>query len=346
MTTGARGARGARATDPVRDGLVDVSGATRLLVVGGRDRLRFLHAITTQDVQALEPGGGAYGAVTDDRGHPVGDFHLFVLPEAVLLEVSHPRAESLRAAIERWIVADDVELAWAAGVVESVETGDPEWLARAVSRPAEHLTDPVPGVSWSRDVGAEDLASIPLASGVVARRSQWGGYGACRVLAASEAESDASDSAQRPLLDVLEIESGRAGDPELTEARIWTELGIEGAVSFTKGCYPGQEILNRVRSRGGLKRRLVGLELAEQARDRLAGAALEFADGRAAGVVTRARGTHGLAFVERDAWEPGTLLVARGPEGLRLEAHVASLPFVERRTDGQTPPPFVRAELV
>ena len=78
----------------------------------------------TQDVQGLVPGEGAYGALTDDRGRPVSDFRLYVLPEAVLLEAPRATFDALHAALDRLVIADDVLLAEADGELACVEADD------------------------------------------------------------------------------------------------------------------------------------------------------------------------------------------------------------------------------
>ena len=220
-------------------------------MVTGRDRLRFLHAVTTQDVAGLAPGDHAYGALTDDRGRPISDFVLTVLPDTVRLDAPAACAEALKAALERLIVADDVELAWADDSVA----------------PA----------------GADD-----------------------------------------PHLDALEILSFRPGPPEFAEARVWNELDRMDAVSFTKGCFMGQEILNRVQSQGQLQRRLVALTLDHPVDEpgRLRGVALTGLGGEPVGSITRAAGDVAFAFVRRGAWEPGTRLVAHPPGGPAIPATV------------------------
>lgn len=345
-----------RRADVLRDGLIAVPGLSRFLVAGGRDRLRFLNAVTTQELRELLPGAGAYAAMTDDRGHPIADFHVFVLPEVVLIEVMAERSEILRAALEKLVVADDVVLAWAEGAAVSFESEDPEKVARAVDRPAGHLTDPVPGVSWTHDLagGADldesSLARFPLAMDVVTRRSQFGAYGASRLTAiASEFRAPAGAHVERDqhAIDALEIAAGRIGDAELSEAKVWSELGVEGAVSFTKGCFPGQEILNRVRSRGEVKRRLVGVRLeggpGPSAPVPPRGATVTAGDGRAAGRVTRAAeapggsgsGVIALAFLARDLALPGTPLLVGDAEHL---ARVVALPIAAHRPDARSLP--------
>jgi len=226
-------------------------------VVAGRDRLRFLHAVTTQDVAGLEPGQGAYGALTDDRGRPISDFVLTVLRDTVRLDAPAACAEALRATLERLIIADDVELAWA-----------------------------------------------------------------------DEASGSPADDVQA---DAAEIRAFHPGPPEFAEARVWNELDRMDAVSFTKGCFMGQEILNRVQSQGQLQRRLVALTLDHPVDKpgRLRGAALTGPGSEPAGTITRAAEDVAFAFVKRGAWEPGTRLTAHPQDGPEVSATVRPKPTPE-----------------
>jgi folate-binding protein YgfZ len=354
--------------DPVLESVVVSPVLSRVLVAGGRDRLRLLHAVTTQDVASLAPGEGAYGALVDDRGHPLSDFNLVVLPEAVLIELPRARAERVRAALERVIIADDVTLAWARGTAIAYESADAERLSavfgerrRAAGRfapPTSALEDVGPGVGYDaaagqpeEDLDEDALADLPLARGAVIRASRLGGYGALHLSEAGMDEVAAAAGAGAvPLLsavdlDPLEIAAGRAGDPELSEAKVWNELGLMNAVNFTKGCFMGQEILNRVLSQGAVQRRLTGLVLDVPHGTGWAGALLETADGKPAGVITRAARhaalgqTIAFAFVRRASWAPGTELVARAAgDASGARAVVAPLPFVHYGPAAAAPP--------
>jgi aminomethyltransferase len=145
-------------------------------------------------------------------------------------------------------------------------------------------------------------------------------YGGVGVLDWSGPRADGTDE---QTLDALEIEAFRPGPLEFAEARVWNELGRLDAVSFTKGCFMGQEILNRVNAQGNLQRRLVALEGPDSdvSAPLLLGAPLFNEAGAPAGLVTRAaRAAKGgplraFAFARRGAWDPGTRLVAE-PRGL------------------------------
>jgi folate-binding protein YgfZ len=361
--------------DPVASGVVAFVPATRVLVVGGADRLRFLHAVTAQDVAGLSPGEGAYGALTDDRGRPVADFHLYVLPEAVLLELPAGRAEEARAVLDRLVIADDVETAWAAGETVAWESGDPARLAAALAparegrlaAPAAELGELAPAVGYAANAAAppagegEALAGVPLRRQAILRASRLGGFGALHWAAAGRAGELAAAAARRdPRVtvvlseqdrDPLEIEAGRIGAAELAEARVWNELGAMHAVSLDKGCWMGQEIVRRVQVRGEVKRRLGGIVLETPHGQGWAGAALETPGGASAGVVTRAARspllgrTLGLAFVDRGSGAAGTPLVAVRADGARAPATPAALPFVRRLPEGAGAPAYQPMEI-
>ncbi len=341
-----------------------------MLVVGGRDRLRFLHAVTAADLEGLGPGDGAYGALTDDRGRPIADFLLAVLPRAVLLELPAGRADEARAALDRLVIADDVATAWAEGPTVAYEAGDPARLEGALAAarggraaPAAGFLAPLePGALFAPgEVPADDeaeLAALPARLGAVLRGARLGGHGALhwadgdRLAEIAAARRGGAATALTELeRDPLEIEAGRIGPAELAEARVWNELGVMRAVSLTKGCWMGQEIVRRVHSRGEVQRRLGGIVIDAPHGVGLAGARLETQDGRAAGVVTRAARsaslgrTLALAFVARVAWDPGSALVAVRGDGGRVPAATARLPFVRRVPAGTGAPAFEPVEI-
>ena len=295
-------------------------------MVGGRDRLRFLHAVTTQDVASLLPGQAAYGALTDDRGRPISDFRLYVLPDAVLLEAPRATFDALSAGLDKLVVADDVELAEADGdlavvegssVAESVALGAEARRARGWFVPSD-LGETTFAAGWNANakVSPDALASYPRALETMLLAPRYGGVG---VLDWSGPRAGSADDA---VIDAREIAAGRPGPPELGEAQVWNELGAMDAVSFTKGCFMGQEILNRVESQGNLKRRLVRLGFDGPGGAAWRGAHLADSLGGDAGTITRAAGGRAFAFVKRDAWAAGTKLLARPSGGANVEVEV------------------------
>ena len=88
---------------------LDLSGRGKI-VVRGEDRTRLLHAMTTNDVQELEPGRGCYAFFLDAQGHILGDVNLFCLPDHFLLDTEPETAGRLYAHLDKYIIADDVTL--------------------------------------------------------------------------------------------------------------------------------------------------------------------------------------------------------------------------------------------
>ncbi len=354
------------AGDPVAAGVVAFVPPVRVLVLGGADRLRFLQALVAQDLAGLAPGDGVHGALTDDRGRPIADFHLFVLPEAVLLELPAGRADEARAALDARIIADDVRTAWADGGVVAYEAGDPARLAAALGVAGDAVASPAPGVTFAAAGGFADgdealedeavLATVPAARHAVLRASRLGGYGALRwadgdrmAELAAAAGPGVTLALSATQLDPLEIAAGRIAAAELAEAKVWNELAVMSAVSLTKGCWMGQEIVRRVHVLGETRRLLRGVRLETPHGVGWAGATLEDAAGAAAGTVTRAArapflgATIGLAFVRREAL-PGATLTARRADGAAAAATVHALPFVARRPADAPEPAWIPRE--
>ncbi|MEO6462447.1 MAG: glycine cleavage T C-terminal barrel domain-containing protein, partial [Candidatus Eisenbacteria bacterium] len=203
-----------------------------------------------------------------------------------------------------------------------------------------------PGDDASADESA--LAAVPARRQAVLRASRLGGHGALHWAgdAGRAGELAALAAARDPRvtlalsaeeLALLEIEAGTIGAAELAEARVWNELDAMSAVSLTKGCWMGQEIVRRVHVLGEVQRRRMGIVLETLDGQGWAGALLQGADGTPAGVVTRAArsaalgATIGQAFVRRAAWPAGSPLVAVRGDGARAAAASAALPFVQRR---------------
>jgi folate-binding protein YgfZ len=138
----------------------------------------------------------------------------------------------------------------------------------------------------------------------------------------------------RPLGERLRIEAGRArGGVDVGEDDLLPEAGLQGAISLDKGCFPGQEIVRRIVSRGRLRRRLTGVRFrGTHAGESLVGASLHPVCAPASGHVTSAAAvpdrdeTVALAWLAAEFASPGTSLTARGPFG-EVAGAVTALPM-------------------
>lgn len=223
---------------------LDVSLRGKIRVTGD-DRARLLHAMSTNDVQNLAPGHGLYAFFLNDKGRILADACIYNLGESLWLDTEPETAAKLLAHLDRYLIADDAELhdetsAWAA--IEIIG--------------ATELPIPVPEAKYS---------IREWRNGFVARVTTTGSEG-CRVfLPVSEkpelvAKLEASGIPQASAEEarIVRIENGtpRFGE-EISERYLVQETGVSHAVHSNKGCYLGQEIVERVRSRGQVHRVLL-----------------------------------------------------------------------------------------
>lgn len=286
---------------------------TRLLQVGGDDAARYLEAMCTRDLSGLDDPGVRYSALLDDRSHVVADFWIWRVADGWGLEVEKAMAPALVERLNRFAVADDVDVE----VLEELTLLHLEG-PRAPEAMGALLEGGLPA-EMAGFVGHPLIAAW-------ARRSRFGEEGftlACRdePLVWSEVKRGMKfDSALPPAQESLRLEAGRARcGIDFGEKDLLAEVGLWGAVSLDKGCFPGQEIVRRVISRGDVKRRLVGFV---EETGVPAGASELHATSMAESV---ALGTRiGLGWVASADAKPGTPVQVKGLFGAR----VAALPFV------------------
>jgi tRNA-modifying protein YgfZ len=296
-------------------GLVDRSERGKLLV-SGPDAAEYLQGQLTNDVEALEPGDGQYAALLDRKGHMQAD-----------MRVLRPAAEEI------WVDTEQVALPAARRHLEMYSIGrDVKVADVSAERAILSLIGPR-GVEIAGTAALpENACELSAVAGVECLVAGTRG-GIDLIVAADEAErlrdALAAAGAVAVSSDAAEILRVEAGTPrfgaEMGTATMPAEAGIvEDAVSFTKGCYIGQETVARLHYKGRPNRHLRGLRLSAPAAP---GAALRLGEkevGQLGGsVVSPAFGPIGLAILRREA-EPGTEL-AVGEDGVTAE--VVDLPF-------------------
>jgi tRNA-modifying protein YgfZ len=296
-------------------GLLDRSGRGKLLV-SGADAAEYLQGQLTNDVEALEPGEGQYAALLDRKGHMQADMRVLrSTAEEIWLDTEPDGLAAARRHLEMYSIGRDVtvtDVSEERAILSLIGPRSVE-LAGTAALP-EHACEAtaVAGVdclvAGSRD-GIDLIAAVADAGRLR------------EALLAAGAVEVSPDAAE-----ILRIESGtpRFGAEMGTET-MPAEAGIvEEAISFTKGCYIGQETVARLHYKGKPNRHLRGLRLSVPAEP---GAALRLGEkevGRLGGAaVSPALGPIGLAILRREA-EPGTEL-AVGEDG--VTARVVDLPF-------------------
>jgi folate-binding protein YgfZ len=290
-----------------RRGLVDRSERGRLALTGPEAKA-FLHGQVTNDVEGLRPGTGCYAAFLTHKGKMQGDLRILDTGDELLLDTERSALQALFNMIRHYKLGMDVELHKRTLETAQLSLIGPEARAAAPAG-GEHAN--ALGELGGRPV---TLVATDLGYDVICAADD-----ADAVRAALDAPEVSEAAAE-----ILRVESGRPRwGFELGESVIPQEAGLnERAVSFTKGCYVGQETVARLHYRGKSNRHLRGLRLAEPVEP---GAPLMLGErevGRVGSTVVSPRlGPIALAIVRREA-EPGATLAAG-----ETAAEVVALPF-------------------
>jgi folate-binding protein YgfZ len=299
-----------------RCGLLDRSERGKL-ALSGRDAASFLQGQVTNDVERLVDGEGCYAAFLTPKGKMLGDLRILATHDELLLDTERVALQALFNLIRRFSIGYEVQL-----------------HKRTLERGLLSLIGP----DSDRVAGADELPAAehshrPIAvEGIKARAIRTDG-GMDLLCMAAETETLHAALADRGAVAVsaaaaecVRIEHGRPRyGLDLDDTVIPQEAGLnERAVSFTKGCYVGQETVARLHYRGKPNRQLRGLRLSAPYPP---GTELQLGDrivGRLTSVAQSPRfGPIGLALVRREA-APGVALAPRDQDGA---AQVAELPF-------------------
>jgi folate-binding protein YgfZ len=296
-------------------GLLDESRRGKL-DVAGPDAADFLQGQVTNDVLGLEPGRGCYAALLNPKGRMLADMRILRRSADELWLDSEPAArESLLAKLDMYTIGRDVEIA--------DRTGERAILS---------LIGPGAGEVVGVDGGAEEHSQVEVELDGVHGVAVTTAVGLDFLVRASDRDSAAAVLVRRGAsvvderaAEIVRIENGRPRyGVDMTDENFPGELGLEErAVSFTKGCYVGQEPVARMHYRGHPNRHLRGLELAGPSAP---GAPVQVGD-RELGSVTSSCvspifGPIALALLRREV-EPGDEVQV----GAGTRARVIELPF-------------------
>jgi folate-binding protein YgfZ len=336
-------------------GVIDLSFRSRICLAG-EDRVRFLHGQVTNDVKKLRTGEGCYAAITTAKGKMESDLNIFCLADELLLDFEPGLTEKISARLEKFIVADDVQIVDAAphyGLL-SVQGPKAESTIHSLGLFSKIPAKPFDSVKISdATLGEIYLANNPrlFSSPLPAQRGEghsinqtssprpsppfMGGEGevasvgfdlfvpnnslgavADKLIAAAKQIGGQAIGWQAFETARIEAAIPRNGT-DMDETNIPLECGIESrAIVYNKGCYIGQEVINRIHSIGHVNRELRGLRLASdlktlpQKHDKL------FHAGKEVGYVTsavksRTCGNIALGYVRREANQIGNELMLR-----------------------------------
>lgn len=323
-------------------GLIDLSHRGRLSV-SGPDAPRWLHGMTSNEVKALPVGHGNHAFLLNAHGHILSDSRVFRLAELeFLIDCDPQRAEMVRAHFDKHIIADQVEVRDVRATLCCLAMEGPtarELLRQAVGFEPPNL-QPLESMLIPEDAGSAQ-PQLRLARSRITKETGFWLWGTPERLASvwQKASQAGLPLGAIPVgMDAVEICRVEAGMPrcgaEIIDKTLVQETHpdnlLNRAVSFTKGCYIGQEIVERVRSRGNVHRLLMGL-LFDGPQEVAAGAEVKAMADTGwvhAGTVTSAtysfalRRTIALAMLHRDHAEAGKSVEAGG-----LTAELSAVPF-------------------
>jgi folate-binding protein YgfZ len=311
-----------------------------LLVVEGRDRARWLDGMVSNEVTSLEPGperSGCYALLLTPQGRIVSDLHVLQRGDAFWLELAAAAVGPVRERLEKLVISEDVRLSDASAATGrlAVEgSGAPDVLRRVLGGD--------PGLAPDC-VGDGSIGGVAVAIAAFG----WSGSPAFQLFAPAESLEMVAQAlrlaapelleADESVLEILRVEAGipRHGaeldtDVLPAEARL-----VDRAVSFTKGCYTGQEIVARMEARDRVGHRLVGLRFTSADLPAVAAPVARVGDDAVIGEVTSTArsselGAIGLAYLRVPHAASGTRVVAGGEAAI-----VSDLPFAP--DGGETP---------
>ncbi|MBP1684614.1 MAG: gcvT1 [Deltaproteobacteria bacterium] len=304
-----------------------------LLRLTGTDRTTFLQGMMTNDVAGLQDGQGVYAALLTIQGKVVSDLRAYALADEFWLDVPAIREATVRETLDHYIIADDVEIA-ADGLWAPLVAVEGPQAARTLigvlgstvegMRPLDHREFTFDGarvrvaaVSHAGENGYLVFGDRALTLQLRER---------CHAAGAEPVGTDA--------LNVLRLEAGIPWcGVDFDDSVLVLEAGLDAAISYQKGCYLGQEVVERVSARGQIHRKLVGLVCT--------GHEVPPADARLfhvdkeVGAITSAvwsperQAVIALAYVRSACWEPTTALQIALPQGTAT-GQVVALPFYGR----------------
>jgi len=333
-------------------GLIDLSSRGRILV-SGTEAVQFLNGLITNDMKTLAVNSWMPAAFPNVQGRLIASVRVVRLKDegadknvapAFLIDTEAATHDRVLKTIERFTLAGDFRVTDVTNqtALLSVMGSRAAAVVRATlgDDPADLLPNQSIQIAWPE---SDQTGSGPddVTGGLTVMRESHGSEdGFDFVVNADQAGSlwDAlRDAGANPVgyaaLEILRIEAGvpRYG-VDMDETNVVTETALDDAVSYTKGCYVGQEIIARIKYRGHVAKKLTGV-MFEQPVNVAAGATIHSADGKESGRVTslanspRLGRTIALAYLKYDYLAPGTSVkVSSGKEV--FEARVTELPFV------------------
>lgn len=294
------------------------------IAVTGSDRVRWLNGMVTNSVQALTPGDGAYSFLLSAQGRIQGDLTVWAEADRLYLQTSPQQVETILALLDRFIIMDDVELSDLSAESHGLLIAGPkaaEALGAVGIRARASRLLKRQAATW----GDHTVVLVNAHSPLVPRFEVWSSEGAVIAQLRDALDATACDDDGLELLRMVE------GTPlfgtDIRDRDLPQETAQTRALHFAKGCYLGQEIVERIRSRGNVHRTFTSFVVSGNVP--APGTALE-ADGKAVGELTSVASHDidgrrlALGFIRREVIDRGLAITFSGGSAEPLAATEAA----------------------
>jgi folate-binding protein YgfZ len=287
---------------------IDLSARGRLCLIGA-DRQRFLNGQVTNNVKDLKVGQGCYAALITAKGKMVCDLNVWILRDEILLDFEPGLAEKVIERLEKFIIADDAQIVDASSSYKLISLLGPKINSIGSSAPK----------LWEiKQEGETYVANLPRLG--AAGLDFFAPHGTELKFDAVQASVEAYET--------VRIERGipRFG-VDMTEETLAPEALDERAISYSKGCYIGQEVIARIRTYGQVAKALRGLRFETRAAVAKAGEKI-LHEGKGVGWITSATFSPklnrpiALGYVRKECNQIGTRVIVNDSP-----AEIVSLPF-------------------
>ena len=306
-----------------RAGVFDLGWRSKLSITGP-DRVRWMNGMVTNNIVELPLHRGLYCFLLNVQGHILGDMYVYNRSEDLLVDTDAWQSSGLQKTLEKFIIMDDVEITPLDDQLTAIGVQGPQ--AENVLKKCALSSDGMDPLS-ARET-ALNGKKITLVRGEIGNRFElWLSPGDApaiwQALIAARAEAVGADA--------LELERIARGEPrygqDIRERELPQETGQERALHYRKGCYIGQEIVERIRSRGAVHRQFSGFVFEGSLPK--PGAKIEAA-GKEVGEITSTAALPssnggrkvGLGYIRQEAADGGAGLTASG-----APAQLTPLPF-------------------
>ena len=319
-------------------GVIDLSFRSRLVLTGA-DRVRLLNGQVTNNVKDLPVGQGCYAALVTNKGKLQSDLNIYMLTGEILLDFEPGLGGAITERFHKFIISDDVQVVDAAPHYGLLSVQGPQAWA-VIELLGLNLAAPASAFHWS-SIQDETLGEMYCMNQPRIGTTGFDLFAPTNSLAAL---ADKLIAAAKQLggravgwhaLETARVEAGRPRfGAEMDETNLAPEAGLEArAISYTKGCYIGQEVIARIRTYGQVAKALRGLRFADGADALPKKGDKLFVGEKEVGYVCNALHSPalainiGLGYVRREHNQIGSELKVRSAIG-EILATVVELPFV------------------